>query len=327
MTGERRSIGRWAIGRFLLALLIVAGVTILTFVLIHVAPGDPVYLLAGDGGSPAYYAEMRGRYGLDRPLPEQLGRYVSAVARLDLGYSFMFQAPVGRVLLEHAPASLLLGLSALLAGTLAGLLAGIGSAVSHSRSLDALVRGSASVLYAAPVFWTGQVLVFGLAVWAGAFPSGGMTTARESLTGLAWAADVLWHLVLPAVTLALPLAAVVARVTRASMIEVLHEPFVQASSARGVSRLRLVLGHALPNTLVPVVTLIGQYAGQIAAGAALVEALFGWPGLGYLVLHASLHRDYPLVTAAFIGISASVVLFNALTDAVCAWLDPRIRLA
>jgi peptide/nickel transport system permease protein len=327
MSGGRLAVGRWVIDRFVLAVLVVAAVTVLTFVLIHVAPGDPVYLLAGDGGSPAYYAEMRARYGLDRPLAEQLWRYVAAVARLDLGYSFMFQAPVGRVLLAHAPASLLLGLSALLVGTLAGLSAGIASAVSQSSRLDAVVRGSASVLYAAPVFWTGQVLVLVLAVWAGVFPSGGMTTARESLTGLDWIVDVLRHLVLPAVTLALPLAAVVTRVTRASMMDVMREPFMQASSARGVSRVRLVLRHALPNALVPVVTLIGQYAGQIAAGAALVEALFGWPGLGYLVLHASLHRDYPLVTAAFIGISASVVFFNALTDAVCAWLDPRIRLA
>jgi peptide/nickel transport system permease protein len=327
MIGGHRSVVRWAIDRLLLALLVVAGVTVLTFVLIHAAPGDPVYLLAGDGGNAAYYAEMRTRYGLDRPLAEQLGRYVATVARLELGYSFMFQAPVGRVLLEHAPASLLLGLSALVIGTCGGLSAGIVAAVTRSPAIDVIVRGAASILYAAPVFWTGQVFVLGLAVFAGVFPSGGMTTARESSAGFAWGIDVLWHLALPAATLALPLAAVVSRVTRAAMMEAMHEPFVLASSARGVSRLRLVLRHALPNALVPVVTLIGQYAGQVAAGAALVEALFGWPGLGYLVLHASLHRDYPLVTAAFIGIAASVVFFNALTDAVCAWLDPRIRLA
>lgn len=327
MTDERRSIGRWSLQRFLLAVLVVAGVTVLTFVLVHAAPGDPVYLLAGDGGSPAYYAEMRARYGLDRPLIEQLGRYLAAVIRLDLGYSFMFQAPVDRVLLHHAPASLLLGVSALVIGTLSGLSAGITGAVTRSRRLDVLIRAVASVLYAAPVFWTGQMLVLGLAVWAGLFPSGGMTTARESVRGFAWSLDILWHLALPAMTLAAPLAAVVARVTRAAMLEAMQEPFVQGSAARGSGRWRLVLRHALPNALVPVVMLIGQHAGQIAAGAALVEALFGWPGLGYLVLHASLHRDYPLVTAAFIGISASVVVFNALADAVCAWLDPRIRLA
>ncbi|MBA3638442.1 MAG: ABC transporter permease [Acidobacteria bacterium] len=313
--------------RALFALLVVAGVTILTFVLIHLAPGDPVYLLAGDGGSPAYYDEMRARYGLDRPLAEQLRRYLSAITTLELGYSFMFQAPVAKVLLEHAPASLLLGTTALLLGTALGLLAGLVCVTARSGGVDGTVRGLASALYAAPVFWTGQVLIILLAVRAGAFPAGGMTSARESLTGLGWTTNVLWHLALPAFTLSLPLAAVVARVTRAAMLDVMREPFVLASAARGFSRLRLLLRHIAPNAMVPVVTLIGQYAGQMAAGAALVEALFGWPGLGYLVLHASLHRDYPLVTAAFIGISASVVSFNALTDAVCAWLDPRIRLS
>lgn len=324
--GHRAAI-RWLGRRFVLALLVVAGVTTLTFTLVHAAPGDPVYLLAGDGGSPAYYAEMRARYGLDRPLTDQFGRYVAAVARLELGYSFIFQAPVNDVLLAHAPASLLLGLSALGLAALGGVSAGIGAAVTRSRRLDALVRGAGSVLYAAPVFWTGQVLVLALAIGAGLFPSGGMTTAREPADGMAWVVDVLWHLALPALTLALPLAAVVSRVTRAAMLEAMREPFVRASSARGLSRAHLVLRQAMPNAMVPVVTLIGQYAGQVAAGAALVEALFGWPGLGYLVLHASLHRDYPLVTAAFIGISASVVVFNALTDAACAWLDPRIRLS
>lgn len=324
---HRGSVSRWLLGRTLLALLVVAGVTLLTFVLIHLAPGDPVYLLAGDGGSPAYYDEMRARYGLDRTVFAQLVRYLAAVATFDLGYSFMFQAPVERVLFDHAPASLLLGGTALVLGTAAGLAAGTLGAITRSATLDGLVRWTASVLYAAPVFWTGQVFVLVFALWVGLLPAGGMTTARESLTGAAWAADVLWHLVLPAVTLSLPLAAVVARVTRATMLEVMREPFVIATSSRGFSRLRLVFRHVAPNALVPVTSLVGQYAGQIAAGGALIEALFGWPGIGYLVMHASLHRDYPLVTAAFIGISASVVFFNVLTDALCAWLDPRVRLA
>ena len=323
---SRQALGRWLVHRAILSAGVVAGITILTFVLIHLAPGDPVYLLGGDGGSPAYYDEMRARYGTDRPILEQLARYVLAVATLDFGYSFMFQAPVVGVLTSHAPASLLLGTAALVLGTIVGLLAGGLCAITRSRALDGVVRWVASMLYAAPVFWTGQVLILLLAVGAGVFPAGGMTTARESITGLARSGDVLWHLALPAVTLSLPLAAVIARVTRAAMLEVMLEPFVLATSARGITRLRIVIRHVGPNAMVPVATLIGQHVGNIAAGAALVEALFGWPGLGYLVLHASLHRDYPLVTAAFIGISASVVFFNALTDAVCAWLDPRIRL-
>lgn len=320
-------IGGWLARRAVLALLVVVGVTALTFVLIHLAPGDPIYLLAGDGGSPAYYADMRARFGLDRSLPEQFGRYVAAVLTLDLGHSFMFQAPVSAVLLDHLPASLLLGGTALVLATCTGLLAGALCALTRSPLVDGAVRWAASIAYAAPVFWTGQILVLVLAVRFGLFPAGGMTTARETLTGVGWGFDVLQHLMLPAITLSLPFAAVVARVTRASMLEVAWEPFILATSARGFSRARLLIRHAAPNALAPVVTLTGQHAGRLAAGAALVETLFGWPGLGSLVLHASLHRDYPLVTAAFIGISASVVCFNVAADAACAWLDPRVRLS
>jgi peptide/nickel transport system permease protein len=316
----------WVIRRLLLAVPVVAGVTALTFALIHLAPGDPLYLLAGDGGSPSYYAEMRAKYGLDRSLGEQFVRYARAVATGDFGYSFMFQSPVLGLLLDHVAASLLLGFSALTLATVAGFGAGMVSAVTPSAWLDKAVRGAASVAYAAPVFWTGQVLVLVAAVELGLLPVGGMSSARESLSGPAYAADVARHLVLPAVTLALPFAAVVTRVSRASLLEGLREPYALAMYARGLSRRRVLSRHVAPNALIPVVALVGQHAAQMVASAALTEALFGWPGIGYLVLHASLHRDYPLVTATFIVISSSVVFFNAVSDAACAWLDPRIRL-
>jgi len=320
------TVTRWALGRLLVALPVVLGVTTLTFVLIHVAPGDPIYLLAGDGGSPAYYAEMRAKYGLDRPLVEQFVRYVHAVATGDLGYSFMFQSPVLRLLLDHAAASLLLGFAALVLGSAVGFGAAVLCVVTQSRGLDALVRGAATVAYAAPVFWTGQIFILIAAVKLGWLPVGGMSSARETLVGVEWMVDVARHLLLPAVTLALPLAAVVARVSLASLIEGLRETHVRATYARGLSRARVIGRHVIPNALVPVTALVGQHAADIVAGAALTEALFGWPGVGYLVLHGSLHRDYPLVTAAFILISTSVVMFNALSDAAIAWLDPRIRL-
>lgn len=317
---------RWLLRRLFLALPVVAGVTALTFTLIHLAPGDPISMLAGDGGSPSYYAEMHAKYGLDRSLGEQFLRYVGAVATGDLGYSFMFQSPVLRLLLEHAAASLLLGLSALALATVSGFAAGTVAAVTRSRVLAASIRAGASLAYAAPVFWTGQVLVFIAAVKLGVLPAGGMSSARVSVAGLAYAADVARHLVLPALTLALPFAAVVAGVTRASVLEALREPYVRALYARGLPRRRIVGRHVARIALVPVAALVGQHAAQVVASAALTEALFGWPGIGYLVLHASLHRDYPLVTAAFIVISSSVVFFNAIADAACAWLDPRIRL-
>lgn len=317
---NRRWIGR----RLALAAAVVAGVTTLTFVLIHLAPGDPIYALAGDGGSPGYYADMRAKYGLDRPLLEQFIRYARAVVVADFGYSFMYQEPVARVLLHHAPASLLLGFSALLLATCGGFTIGAVAGSRPNGVFDNLTRVLASVTYAAPVFWTGQMLIILLAVQLRILPAGGMTSARENLDGLSYALDVARHLVLPAFTLSLPTMAIVARVTRAAIVEALHEPFVLAATARGLTRRRIVARHAAANALVPVIALVGEHAAGVVAGAAFTEALFGWPGLGHLVLHASLHRDYPLVTAAFIVISSSVVLFNAATDVACAYMDPRL---
>ena len=325
MAASSRS--RWLLRRFALAVAVVIGVTILTFALIHLAPGDPIYALAGDGGSPEYYADMRAKYGLDRPLVEQFGRYARAVAVADFGYSFMFQAPVARVLAQHAPASLLLGFTALLLATGGGFAIGTVAGARTNGAFDTVTRAFASVTYSAPVFWTGQVLIIFFAVKLRLLPAGGMTSAREDLHGLRFALDVGAHLILPAVALSLPFMAVVARVTRAAIAEALREPFVLAAAARGVSRRRIVLRHAAANALVPVVALVGEHAAGVVAGAALTEALFGWPGLGYLVLHASLHRDYPLVTATFIVISSSVVFFNAATDVACTYLDPRVTLA
>lgn len=320
------SATRWLTRRALLATLVVAGVTTLTFVLIHLAPGDPIYLLAGDGGNASYYDAMRAKYGLDRPIAEQFVWYVRAVMSADFGYSFMYQQPVIRVLLDHLPATVLLGGTSLLFAVTLGFGAAVLCVLWRSRWVDAAVRGAASVAYSAPVYWTGQVFILIAAVKLGVLPAGGISTARESFVGIEYAADLLWHLLLPAFTLSLPFAAVVTRVSRASMMETLREPHVRAALARGLSRPRLIVQHVARNASIPVVALVGQHTGQLLAGAALTEALFGWPGVGHLVLHAGAHRDYPLVTAAFIFISASVVFFNVLTDVATAWLDPRIRL-
>ena len=312
--------------RLLLALPVVAGVTALTFVLIHLAPGDPIYALAGDGGSPTYYAEMRARYGLDQPLLTQFATYARLVFSGDLGYSFMFQAPVVRVMLDHLPSSLLLGTAALVLAVFVGVFLGLVCAITAGRWIDRAIRVVFSVVYASPVFWLGQVLMLLVALRLGWLPVAGMSSARESLSGLAYVADVGRHLILPAVTLALPFMAIVTSVTRASVLSMLSAPFISAAAARGASRWAQVVHHAGPNAALPITALVGQHAAELVAGAALTESLFGWPGMGFLVLHASLHRDYPLVTGAFIVISAGVVIVNIITDAACAWLDPRARM-
>jgi peptide/nickel transport system permease protein len=316
----------WAIRRALAAVPVVAGITVLTFALIHLAPGDPIVLLAGDGGSPSYYADMREKFGLDRPLAEQFLRYAGAALTGDFGYSFAYQAPVSHVLGSHAAASLLIGASALMIATGAGFGLALLSTIRESRRLDAIIGVCTSVMYAAPVFWTGQVLIIVVAVKLGLLPVGGMTAARETARGLAFTLDVARHLVLPAVTLSLPFLAVVTSVCRAGLRDAMREPFVQAALARGLPRPRVVMRHVAPHATVALATLVGQHAPQIVAGAALTEWLFGWPGLGTVVLEASLHRDYPLVTSSFLVIASTVVCVNAATDALCAWLDPRIRL-
>ena len=316
---------RWIIRRLVLAIPVVVGVTTLTFALIHTAPGDPIYTLAGDGGSPAYYAEMRARYGLDQPLLSQFAAYTRLVFSGDLGYSFMFQAPVARVLIDHLAPSLLLGSAALGIAVLLGVGLGILCAGAPGGVIDRSIQLVLPFLYAAPVFWTGQLLVLVFALKIGLFPVGGMSSLREPLSGTAFVFDVIRHLTLPAIALALPFVAVVTSVTRASVSQVLNEPFIRAAAARGTGHASLLVRHAAPNAAVPIAALIGQHAAGLVAGAALTESLFGWPGVGYLVLHASLHRDYPLVTGSFIVISAGVVLVNIITDATCAWLDPRAR--
>jgi peptide/nickel transport system permease protein len=318
------AFGLWLARRVASGILVVAGIAALTFCLVHLAPGDPIYLLAGDGGSLAYYEEMRAKYGLDRTLLEQFVLYGRSVLMRDFGYSFMYQAPVFQVVMAHLPASLLLGTTATLLATVVGTALGYVAVAHRSDRVDAIVRGWASAAYAAPVFWTGQLLMILISVKLGWLPVAGMVEGRQQTTGLDALLDVSRHLILPSLTLSLPFMAVVIRVSRASLIEILREPFVDAAVARGLGRHRVMARHAAPVAALPVVALVGQHAAQLAAGAALTESLFAWPGIGYLILHASLHRDYPLVTATFIVISAAVVAVNALTDAFCAWLDPRI---
>ena len=318
MSSVTPTTARWLARRLLLALPVVAGVTALTFVLIHLAPGDPIYALAGDGGTPAYYAEMRARYGLDQPLLTQFMTYARLVVSGDLGYSFMFQAPVSRVLRDHLPTSLLLGGAALLLATFFGVGLGLLCSMAPRSWLDRSIRAVIPVIYAAPVFWTGQVLALFFALQLGWLPVAGLSSAREPALGWFYVADVARHLVLPAVTLALPFTAVLVSVTRASVLGTMGEPFIAAAAARGAAPWALLMRHAAPHAAVPVATVIGQHAAALAAGAALTESLFGWPGIGYLVLHASLHRDYPLVTGAFIVISAGVVIVNIAWVASCS---------
>jgi len=302
----------------------VVGILLLTFVLIHLAPGDPVVALGGEHGDAGYYAMIRAKFGLDRPLHEQLIVYATRVIGGDLGTSFVHGRPVIGVIAERLPATLLLMLAALCLSTLVGLALGTVAARRVHQPADLILRCAALLAHAAPPFWLAQLAILALAVSTGLFPVQGMTDARRSSAGLAYAADVARHLVLPALVLAASELALTTRLVRAALIEALGADYVRTARAKGLLETQ-VIGHALRNALLPVVTLIGGRVGMLCAGAVLVEGVFAWPGVGQLLLASLLSRDYPVLLGIFLLVSVSVVFANLLTDLVYGWLDPRIR--
>lgn len=325
MSAQPVSSGRYLARRLLQAVPLVIGVLVITFVLIHLAPGDPIYILAGEGGDAEYYAEMRAYYGLDRSLPEQLARYLLAALRGDFGYSFSHQQPVFSVILSRLPATLLLMGTALAFSTTLGLLLGTLAATRPRRPIDYGIAAGTLAVYAMPVFWLGQLMIIIFAVHLKWFPVQGMVSVRERFTGLHYVSDVLHHLVLPALTLGLLQLALTARLTRTSLRQALSEDYVRTARAKGLHERAVVLGHALRNALLPIATVVGGQIGVLLTGAALTETIFAWPGLGRLLLDATFQRDYPLLMAIFFMVSLTVIAANLLTDLVYTFLDPRVR--
>jgi peptide/nickel transport system permease protein len=315
---------RFLLSRLAQAVPTVAGLLVLNFCIIHLAPGDPVVALGGEHGDAAYYAFLRARFALDRPLPEQLVAYVGNALRGDLGTSFVHGRPVIGVILERLPATVLLVATALLLSSVAGVGLGALTAGPGRRGADATLNAAALLAYAVPSFWLGQMVLLALALGTGWFPVQGMTDARDPRTGLAHVGDVLHHLALPALVLAVNELALTLRLVRSGLGRVLGADYVRAARAKGLSEAR-VIRHALRNVMLPVVTVIGGRTGLILSGAVLVEVVFAWPGLGRLVLSSLLARDYPVLLGLFLLVSLGVVLANLLTDLAYAWLDPRIR--
>lgn len=304
--------------------LAVAGILLLTFLLIHLAPGDPIVALAGEHGDAAYYALMRAKFGLDRPLHERFAAYAGQIVRGNLGTSFVHGRLVATVIAERLPATLLLMGSALLLSSLCGLGLGVLSARRTGHVADLALRTASLAGYAIPPFWLGQLVLLFVAMGTGLFPVQGMSDARQPAAGLGHLADVLHHLVLPALVLAASELALTARLVRVGLREALATDYVRTARAAGLPEHR-VIRHALRNALLPVVTVIGNRLGALCTGAVLVEAVFAWPGLGRLLLSSLLVRDYPVLLGIFWLVSLTVVLANLLTDLAYAWLDPRVR--
>lgn len=301
----------YIIRRLVLTLPVLFGVATLVFSLIHLVPGDPAQAMLGDGASPEDIAQLRTRLGLDRPLTEQYGRYLRGLVRGDLGTSLRTQQPVTTQIAERLPATAELASAAMLVALALALPLGLIAAVWRGTWVDQSAMGLALVGISVPGFWLGPLLALIFSVELGWLPVSGRGTFA--------------HLVLPAITLGAALAAILARMTRASVLEELREQYVVAARARGVSRVRAVVVHALRNSLIPVVTILGLQLGAVLTGSIITETIFSWPGVGRLLIQSINFRDYPMVQGCILLIAVTYVTMNLLTDLVYGWLDPRIR--
>jgi peptide/nickel transport system permease protein len=305
-------VTRFLVRRLLLTIPVLLGVATLVFSLIHLVPGDPVQAMLGESASPQDIADLRGRLGLDRPLLVQYGAFLKGVARGDLGSSLRTNQTVTTAILERLPATFELAFAAMLVAAAIAVPLGIVAAVRAGTRVDYTATTLALVGISMPNFWLGPLLAIVFSIELGWLPVAGRGTAA--------------HLVLPAVTLGAPLAAVLARMTRASVIEELRELYVLAARARGVSFRRAVLRHAFRNSLIPIVTVFGLQFGAVLTGAVITETIFAWPGVGRLLIQSIAFRDYPLVQGCILLIAVTYVTMNVLTDVAYGLLDPRIRL-
>jgi len=295
------------------ALLVVFGVCTLVFLLIHLVPGDPVEAMLGESAHPADRQALCAALGLDRPLGEQYARYLDGLARLDLGRSFQFQRPVAELLAERILATLELAGTALALALAVAVPLGVLAARHQGGVLDSGAMGLSLLGISIPNFWLGPLLILVFSLWLGWTPVSG----REGPVSL----------ILPAITLGSGLAAVLARMVRGSVLEVLSEDYVRTARAKGLSEAAVIRRHALRNAWLPVLTLVGLQLGGLLGGAVITETVFAWPGVGSLLVEAIRNRDYPVVQASVLLVSLAYVLVNTLTDLVYVWVDPRIRLA
>jgi len=316
------------------------GVTLLTFSLIRLIPGDPVELMAGERGvDPIRHAELLAQMGLDKPLLVQYWHYLTGIFQGDLGTSIVTREPVIREFFTLFPATLELSLCAIVIAVSIGLPAGIIAAVRRGKAADYTVMGLSLTGYSMPIFWWGLLLILLFSVGLGWTPVSGQISAMfwvDETTGFmlidSFLSDevgaftsALRHLILPSIVLSTIPLAVIARMTRSSMLEVLREDYVQVARAKGLAMWLVVCVHALRNALIPVITVIGLQVGVLMAGAILTETIFSWPGIGKWLLDSIHRRDYPSVQGGILMISCIVIVVNLIVDILYGVVNPRIR--
>jgi ABC-type dipeptide/oligopeptide/nickel transport system permease component len=301
----------YLVRRLVVTIPVLFGVATLVFLLIHLVPGDPALAMLGESASATDVAELRTRLGLDKPLLEQYGSYLSGLVRGDLGSSFRYKTPVTREIGRRLGPTAQLAVAAMVVAIVLAIPLGVIAALYRGGGIDQAAMAVSLAGVSMPNFWLGPLLALIVGVQLGWLPVSGTGT---------WA-----HLVLPSLTLGAALAAILARMTRASVIDELRELYVLAAKARGLSAGRAVIAHALRNSLIPVVTIIGLQFGAVLTGAIITETIFSWPGVGRLLIQSIGFRDYPLVQGCILFIAVTYVAMNLLVDVVYGWLDPRIR--
>lgn len=335
---------RFLVDRLVRLVLVLLAITVVSFLFMHAIPGDPVALRLGEHASAQEIAHLRAQLQLDQPWFVQLAFYLAAVAHGDLGASVFDAQPVAQKLGQYFPATLELTLGAMIFAVVVGVPAGVLAAVRHRSAVDALTMSAVLLGVSIPVFWLGWMLVYALAVLPGhfgldLFPISGRISlqyfipARTHLVVIdallagnpRAALDGLWHLILPAVTLGTIPLAIVAKITRSGMLDVLSSDYIRTARAKGLGDRAVIVKHALRNALIPIITILGLQTGLLLGGAVLTESIFAWPGVGRLAFEAISNRDMPLINGCMLLFATVFVVVNAVVDVLYAVANPRIR--
>lgn len=314
-------MGHFLIRRLAGALLVLVLVSLMSFALIWLVPGDPAAAFLDASATPEQVAKLRSALGLDLSLPQQMLGWYGRILSGDLGQSILLNRSVTAALIERLPVTLSLAALALAFAVLLGVAAGIIAAVHHNRWPDQAVMTTALLGLSVPDFWLGLVLVLVFAVSLGWLPSGGFTPFLQSPT------EWLRGMVLPALTLGLVQVGFIARMARASMLDTLSQDYVRTADAKGLAKLHVVLRHALPNAMIPILTVIGIVSGALLGGAVIVEQVFSIPGIGRLIVGAIASRDFPVLQGGLLFLAVVYLAINLVVDILYAVVDPRVRLA
>ncbi len=305
-------MSQYILRRIFISIALIFAVMVIVFVMLRVAlPGDPAQLLAGERASPELIEQIRKNLGLDRPIPEQFVIYVTNALRGDLGRSVKFREPVFDTIVKAFPFTVLITIMSVSTGSLLGVGVGVLTAVKRGTWIDKVAIVLVVFFYSIPTFFLGPMLILIFAVGLRILPVQGAESWR--------------NFVLPVTTLSIGQSALLARLTRANMIETLNAAYVQTARAKGVSERRVVVGHALRNTLIPIVTIVGLSFAGLLGGAVITESIFGLPGVGRLAINAISDRDYPMIQGTVLLVAAAFVFINLIVDVLYVYVDPRIR--